>query len=166
MFAQLLGGAGYLVLIYATQLRRRRVFLLVDFCGLAPVVAHYILLDAPAGAAMSGLYMLIDLTVAFQHRSLAIRRAFWLYYLVAAAMISFTYHGPADLLAVGGAVAAIIARQQPVMRRLLTWIIISCIGWAIYGYFAGSIAQIAFSTVYAIASGVGILRLDERQTHT
>lgn len=166
ILAQYIGGAGFLVLIAATQVRRRRLFLAVDFVGLAPVVAHYILLDAFAGAAMSALYMLIDLTVAYQHRSLAVRRAFWVYYLVAGFMIAFTYQGPFDLLALAGTLAAVVARQQPTMRRLLVGIILSCVGWAAYGYFAGSFAQIAFSTTYALASAVGLLRLPDRQTHT
>lgn len=162
MLEQWIGGAGYLVLILATQLRRRRLFLVIDFCGLTPVVLHYVLLDALAGAAMSALYMLVDLTVALARRPRTIRSAYGACYAVAGVTIFMAYEAPTDLLAAAGTIAAVVARQQPAMRRLLAWIVVSCVGWGLYGYFAGSLAQIAFSSVYAVASTLGIVRLDRQ----
>lgn len=137
---------------------------MADFCGLVPVVAHYLLLDAPAGAAMSALYMVIDVTAAFEDRSRRIHRLFMLHYVLAAALVALTYQAPFDLLALFGTLSAIVSRQQKQMRHLLLLIAVSCIGWGLYGVFAGSIGQVVFSTIYALFSVLGIRRI-AYQTH-
>jgi len=128
------------------------------------VVAHYLILDAPAGAAMSALYMVIDVTAAFSERFRLARRAFFVHYALAALLLGVTYRAATDLLALFGTVAAIASRQQPQMRGLLALIVVSSLGWGLYGFFAGSISQVVFSVAYALFSLLGIWRLD-RRTH-
>lgn len=128
------------------------------------MVAHYLILDAPTGAAMSALYMAIDVTAAFSERSRLARRAFFLHYVLAALLLGVTYRAATDLLALFGTVAAIASRQQPEMRHLLALIVVSSLGWGLYGVFAGSVSQVVFSAVYALFSLLGIWRI-ERRTH-
>lgn len=172
IYAQLLGGAGFLLLVLATQIGSRREFLIADFCGLVPVVAHYILLDARAGAAMSALYMVIDVTATIDDRPTLSRRIFLGHYGLAAVLVAVTWRGSADLFALFGTLAAILSRQQERMRPLLLLIVVSCVGWGLYGFLAGSVSQVAFSTVYAAFSllgvrreAVGARREAGRQTH-
>lgn len=163
--AQLLGGAGYLVLILSTQLGSRRNFLIADICGLIPVILHYLLLGAPAGAALSALYVAIDVTAALLRRSRWARGLFPGFYLLAVAATAAVYAAPRDLLALSGTLAAVLSRRQAEMHRLLGLVLASCVGWGLYGFLAGSIGQAVFSSVYGLFSLVGILRI-RHQTHT
>lgn len=157
--AQLVGGAGYLLLLIATQADRTRRFLALDATGLVPVVIHYLMLGAGAGAVMSALYLLVDVVHLLIRGARAAFLALALAYAAALSLLILWFEGPIDLLALAGTVAAIQARREEHMIPLLSWIIVSCVGWGIYGYLAGSYAQLAFSTLYAAASAVGILRL-------
>ena len=162
---QIIGGVGFGVLILATQVRRRRTFLIADFAGLVPVVAHYVMMDAYAGAAMSGLYMLVDLcAVLIADRPVLLRRAFWGFHGLAIALVAVTFAGWIDLLALFGTIAAVASRQQKYMRPLLGLIVVSCVGWGLYGLLVGSVAQVVFSVTYAAFSLLGIFR-QQRPTH-
>lgn len=162
--ADLLGGAGFLVLLAATQVESRARFLVVDFCGLAAVVAHYLLLDAPTGAAMSALYMVIDVTAGLRDRSDLARRGFAAHYGIAVLLVAFTWRGPVDLAALFGTLAAVASRQQEAMRPLLLLLVVSTVGWGAYGALVGSVGQVAFSVAYAGLGLLGVWRID-RQTH-
>ncbi|MFW6192867.1 MAG: YgjV family protein [Gemmatimonadota bacterium] len=162
--AHLIGGAGFVVLLVATQVGSRARFLAVDFCGLGAVVAHYILLDAPTGAAMSALYMAIDVTSGLRDRSELARRGFVAHYGLAVLLVAFTYRGPADLAALFGTLAAVASRQRDEMRPLLLLLVVSSVGWGAYGALVGSVSQVSFSAAYATFSLLGVWRL-ERQTH-
>jgi hypothetical protein len=165
IFIQLLGGAGYIILLLATQISTRRGFLIADYCGLIPVATHYALLGAPVGAAMSILYMLIDMTAVFENRAKFIRHLYLVYYILAIILAGITFQQATDLFALFGTLAALISRQQSQMHHLLLMIVVSCVGWGLYGIFAGSVAQVVFSMVYALFSLLGIWRI-VRQTHT
>ncbi len=71
LVAQLVGTVGYGLLVLATFARTRTRFLAVDIAGLVPVVAHYAMLDATAGAALSAFYMMSDTVAALAARRLA-----------------------------------------------------------------------------------------------
>jgi len=113
---------------------------------------------------MSALYMLIDVTAAFDERSRRVRRLYFVHYLLAAVLTGLTYRGAADLLALFGTWAAIASRQQREMRRLLALLVASAVAWGLYGLYAGSFSQVAFSTLYALAGALGIWRI-VHQTH-
>lgn len=147
------------MLVLATQARSRRSFLVADFLGLAPVAAHYVLLSAPAGAAMSALYMVVDIAAAFQDRYRWLRRGYLLLYPAAVVLVALTFDAAFDLLALGGTLAAIAARRRSSMRSLLALIVVSCLGWGLYGVFAQSVSQVVFSGAYAILGLLGITRI-------
>lgn len=155
---------GFLVLLLATQIQSRRGFLIADLLGLGPVVAHYVLLDAVAGAAMSALYIAIDVTAAFDERWPLVKRLFPVHYLLAALVATLTFTGMPDLLVLLATWTAIASRQQRGMRRLLPLLVASSLGWGLYGVFVGSVGQMAFSTAYALAGSVGLWRI-VRRTH-
>ena len=142
----------------------RARFLAVDACGLGAAVAHYLLLDAPTGAAMSALYLAIDGTAAFRDRSDLVRRGFAAHYGLAALLVAVTWQGPADLAALFGTLAAVASRQQEDMRPLLLLLVVSTAGWGVYGALVGSVGQVAFSVAYATFGLLGVWRID-RQTH-
>lgn len=137
---------------------------MADLVGLAPVVVHYLMLDAPAGAALSALYMVIDITAVFDERSRHVRRLYPVHYVLAGLLAALTYGAPIDVLALLGTWAAIASRQQKGMRRLLALLVASTLGWGLYGLFAGSVGQVAFSAVYALAGSLGLRRITH-QTH-
>lgn len=164
ILAHLLGGAGFLVLLAATQVQSRARFLAVDACGLVAVVAHYLLLDAPTGAAMSALYLVIDGAAALRDRSDLARRGFPVNYGLAVLLVAVTWRGPVGLAALFGTLAAVASRQQEEMRRLLLLLVVSTAGWGAYGALVGSWSQVAFSVAYAAFGLLGVWRI-ERQTH-
>lgn len=162
--AQLLGGAGFLLLLAATQAKTRGRFLVLDVCGLVPVTAHYLLLEAPAGAAMSALYLVIDVSAALEDPPGRARDRLLAQGALAALLIGLTWRTAADLAALAGTLAAVVSRQQAEMDRLLWLVVASTAGWGLYGVLAGSVAQVAFSAAYALAALLGIWRI-ARPTH-
>jgi Bacterial inner membrane protein len=157
LLAQLVGTVGYGLLVLATFARTRTRFLVVDIAGLVPVVVHYAMLDAPAGAALSAFYMASDTVAALAARRLA-RLAFWLFYPLAGLIGWLFWTGPADLLAIGGTLLAITARHQRPLWRIQALIAASSIGWGLFGLMVGSAAQIGFSLVYGAAAAVNAVR--------
>lgn len=162
--AHLLGGTGFLVLLAATQVESRLRFLVVDFCGLGAVGVHYALLDATTGAALSALYMAIDVTAVLADRYDVVRRGFYVHYALAVVLVGATYRSPVDLAALFGTLTAVASRRQSAMRPLLGLLVVSAVGWGVYGAFVGSYSQVVFSVAYACFGLLGIRRIG-RSTH-
>lgn len=160
----LVGGAGFAILLAATQARSRSGFLAVDLCGLVAVTAHYVLLGAPAGAAMSALYLAIDTAAVLEEWTGLSRRWYVALYALAAALLGLTYEAPADLAALFGTFAAVASRQQRDMCPLLLLLVVSSFGWGLYGWLVGSVSQVVFSAAYATFGLLGVWRIG-RQTH-
>jgi len=153
IWIQLLGGAGFLILAAAPLLRSKRGFLFADIAGVVPVTAHYMLMGAKAGAAMSAMYFVMDVMALMRDRGPWARRAYLLVYLAALGVLWLVWEGPVDLLAGAGALLAVAARQQTSTVRLKLLVFASALAWGAYGVIAGSIPQMLFSAFYA-ASGL------------
>lgn len=155
--AQIVGAAGYGILVLATFAQKRLRFLILDVLGLLPVAGHYLMLGATAGATLSLLYMGFDIVAALATRQLA-RRAYWLFYPVACLLGWWFWSGPSDFLAIVGTLFAVASRQQTQVWRIQALIAISALGWGAFGIAVGSMAQIAFSSVYGIAATANAIR--------
>ncbi len=163
VLAQVVGGVGFGLLVLSTFARARLRFLLIDIAGLVPVIAHYVILAAPVGAALSAFYMLSDVVAAFSERRAA-RVAFWLFYPLAVAIGWVFWAGPADLLAIVGTVLAVAARHQRSVWRIQALILVSTIGWGTYGLLVGSVVQVAFSMIYGVAALANAVRFFRQQS--
>lgn len=157
LLAQGVGGLGFGLLVFSTFARSRLRFLVADITGLIPVVIHYVMLAAPAGAALSAFYMLSDVVAAFAARRPA-RLAYWLFYPLALVVGWVFWAGPTDLFAIVGTVLAIAARHQRQVWRIQALIVVSTAGWGTYGLLVGSLVQVAFSTAYGLAALVNAVR--------
>lgn len=155
---QLLGGAGYAVLLLAPLMRTRRQFLAIDSAGLMPVGIHYLLLGAPAGAMMCFVYIVMNAGAALLAGGRLPPRVYWVFYPVAAGAIWLTATGWHDGLALAGTLFAVAARQQSSLVSLKFLTVLSALSWGAYGVFAPSVGQVVFSTFYALASALGGLR--------
>lgn len=62
------------------------------------------------------------------------------------------------------ALTAVASRRQSAMRPLLGLVVVSAVGWGVYGAFVGSYSQVVFSVAYAAFGLVGIRRI-ERLKH-
>jgi len=166
LIAQFVGGFGFVLIFTSPLLRRRRSFLAFDIAGLVQVVIHYVLLGAPVGAALSALYIAMDLVSDLRLRHPAARRGYWLFYPMAAAATILGYRGLSDLSALAGAVLAVASRQQANFAALKFLVFCSAIGWGVYGYYAQSWSQVVFSTAYAGSALFGAAQEYRRlQTH-
>lgn len=158
--ANALGLAGFAILMAAPLARRRRRFVAIDAAGLAPVIAHYLWLNAAAGAAYSALYAVMNIA-ALVCEGRTLRRAAWALAVAAAALIPAFGADLAAVIAAGATIAAFLARTREDHRARNVLVAASAAGWLSYGLLAGSWAQAAFSSVYgavalaAIAPGLG-----------
>ena len=160
LWAQIVGGAGFLVLVVAPLTRTRRRFLLLDILGMVPVGIHYLMLKATGGAALCAIYILMDLVAFRLHSSVAMRRIYYGFYPVAAMFTAAAWTGPADLFALAGTLFAVASRQQPGLKLLKFLVFLSAVGWGIYGVLAGSVSQTLFSVFYGSAALFAVLRGD------
>lgn len=157
-WAQLVGGAGFAVLIAAPLTRTRRHFLLFDILGMVPVGAHYIMLGAPSGAALCATYILMDIVAARLHSSTLVRRAYFAFYPLAAGLTAVTWSGSDDLAALAGTLFAVASRQQLALRPLKLLVFLSAVGWGLYGVLTGSFSQALFSLFYGGAALYAVFR--------
>jgi len=158
LWAQILGGAGFLVLVVAPLTRTRHRFLLLDILGMVPVGVHYVMLKATGGAALCAIYILMDLIAFHLHSSVAMRRIYYGFYPVAAIFTAVAWTGPADLLALAGTLFAVASRQQPGLTLLKFLVFLSAVGWGAYGILAGSVSQTLFSLFYGGAALFAVFR--------
>ncbi|MCP4381425.1 MAG: YgjV family protein [Hyphomicrobiales bacterium] len=159
--AQLVGATGFLLLVLATFARSRFRFLVLDFLGLVPVAAHYVMLAAPAGAALSVFYMCADAVAALPGGSRR-RLIYWVFYPLVAVITWFFWIGVVDLAAAAGTALAIVARHQVRTWRILALIGASTVGWGLYGVLVGSIAQVVFSAVYGSVAVFNAIRFSRQ----
>ena len=149
--AQLIGAIGYGLLVLATFARTRFRFLLLDFLGLIPTAVHYVMLAAPAGAALTAFYMCADAVSALPAQSRK-RLLYWAFYPLVVVLTWAFWTGPVDLLAGTGTALAIVARHQTLTWRIQALVCLSTIGWGTYGFMVESLAQVVFSIVYGTAA--------------
>jgi hypothetical protein len=155
---QVVGFAGYGLLLGATLARRRLALLAIDASGGVVLVIHWAMLGALAGVTMNALYTAIDVAGVDPHS----RRG----RLVLASAVPATavlvvafWQGPADLLAAAGVLFAIASRASRSQVNLRALAMMGCIPWGLFGIVNGSIPQIIFSAVYFVAMGVSIMRI-------
>lgn len=158
IIVQLIGLLGYGLLLASTLARRRLVLLGIDAGGGGVLILHWALLGAIAGVTMNALYTAVDVA-GFDPRSRRGRIALIASVPVAVALVMVFWQGPSDLLAGAGLLFAIASRSSPGQIRLRTLAMVGCIPWGLFGVVHGSIPQIAFSSIYAVAMGVSIVRI-------
>lgn len=146
---QALGLAGFALILASTRARTKRTFLILDAAGVALVAAHYLALGQIAGAAYSALYGVMDIaafTVRGRFRgglrvlALVLIAGGWL----ATGLV------PLAALAAAGSALAVLGRFARGLTRTLFLVALSTTFWGLYGVFAGSWPQIAFSLVYGV----------------
>ncbi len=150
LWINLLGFVGYTLFILAPLAKSRPVFLTMDAVGMVPIAIHYVLLGAPAGAALSLIYALADVAVPLARRPLHMRAAQAGLFLCAIAVTLFFWSGPRELLSLAGTALVILSRGTGNYRLLLIIVLISTIFWGSYGLLTGSYSQLVFSTLYVI----------------
>ncbi|MSO44935.1 MAG: hypothetical protein EXQ74_06505 [Thermoleophilia bacterium] len=155
---QLIGFAGYGLLLAATLARRRLRLLTIDAVGGGVLVLHWALLGAVAGVTMNALYSAVDIA-GFDPRSRRGRVALAMAMPVSIILVAVFWKGPSDLLAGAGLLFAIASRASSSQLRLRTLGMIGCIPWGIFGVVHGSISQVIFSAIYFVAMGVSIVRI-------
>jgi hypothetical protein len=165
LIAQGLGAFGFVLIFLSPFVRRRRVFLLMDISGLAPVALHYALLGAPVGAALSLLYIAMDVVSGLRVRYAVARYAYWLFYPAGIVITYLTFSSLYGLAALAGTLFAIRSRQHPSFATLKILIFLSAVGWGVYGFYAQSWSQMIFSVAYAGSSLFGATRELRRPTH-
>ncbi len=158
LWAQIIGAIGFALLIIAPLTHSRRSFLALDIIGIVPVGIHYLMLDAPIGAALCATYVVMDIVAAGIHRSQNVRAAYFLFYPAALALSYWTYQTVADLTALAGTLLAVASRQQLNLVALKMLVFLSAFGWGAYGWLTGSVAQLVFSSLYGGAALFATIR--------
>ncbi len=158
IITQATGFLGYGLLLGATLARRRLWLLAVDASGGAVLMLHWALLGAASGVSMNGLYTAVDVA-GVDPSSRRGRIALAAAVPVAIVLVIVFWAGPSDLLAGAGLLFAIASRASRDQVRLRVLAMIGCIPWGLFGLVHGSIAQMAFSSVYIVAMGASIIRI-------
>lgn len=156
----MLGGLGYALIIASTRAHKRSTFLTLDIAGMVPVAAHYLILDRPVGAALSGFYIAIDLVAAALHDDSKpwVRFAYLFTYVAALAIVAALWTDWRDIAAGFGTLLAIEARRHSSLVIIKLLVALSSAGWLTYGVLAGSLAQTIFSAVYGAMALVAARR--------
>ncbi len=158
IITQATGFLGYGLLLGATLARRRLRLLAVDASGGAVLMLHWALLGAASGVSMNGLYTAVDVA-GVDPSSRRGRIALAAAVPVAIVLVIAFWAGPSDLLAGAGLLFAIASRASRDQVRLRVLAMIGAIPWGLFGLVHGSIAQMAFSSVYIVAMGASIIRI-------
>lgn len=158
LWAQVIGAIGFTLLIIAPLTHSRRSFLILDIIGIVPVGVHYLMLDAPLGAALCATYVAMDIVATSLHRSQNARAAYYLFYPAALALSYWTYQTAIDLTALAGTLLAVASRQQLNLVALKMLVFLSAFGWGAYGLLTGSMAQLVFSSLYGGAALIATIR--------
>ena len=154
--AQIIGLVGYGMILVSLFSKTQRAVFLLDLAGCVIVAAHFVMLSAYAGAALSLVYAVKDIIGMFPSRRLKLAAGFGMAALILVAPLILQLSW-VDGLAIAGSLVALAARLSPGLTLTLFLIAFSTIFWGLYGAFVGSLSQVLFSCLYfAIAVGRGI----------
>ncbi|MEE2565884.1 YgjV family protein [Hyphobacterium marinum] len=144
-----LGLAGFALILASTRARTKRTFLVLDAGGVALVAAHYLALGQIAGAAYSLLYGVMDVAALYLRGTRARFLPIGALVFIAGGWI-VSGLAPLAALAAAGSALAVLGRFARGLTRTLLFVAASTTFWGLYGVFAGSWPQIAFSTAYGV----------------
>ncbi len=146
--AQMVGFAGFGVMLVATQQRSADRLLALDVVGILTVSAHWILLGDGLAAALNSVFALISgLGLLRRRGSHAAAIAYWFLYPLTAAGFLAARSTP-DLLATAGTLFAVAGIQQRSLFALRTLVVMSGICWLIFGATEGSVGQVVFGMLF------------------
>ncbi|GEM_PF-3865005 len=155
LWANALGFVGYALFALSPLAGSRGRYLALHGIAMLPIAAHYVLLEAMAGALLSLVYLAADLVGSRSERA-----RWWLLALAGAALAILipVYESALDLLALAGTFIFLLSRATPDFAKSLIIAGISTIGWGVYGWLEGSYSQVLFSAAYALFCAISLMR--------
>lgn len=155
-FANLLGGAGYVLFAFSPLAKTRLRYLLLHGVAMIPIAVHYVILDALPGAVLSLIYLVADVLGGWfpgRRWPLAVLTVL----AILAAGLTFT--SVTDLLGLAGTLIFILSRAAKGHRTTLAIAGISTITWGAFGWVENSWSQVLFSFAYAGFCALQLYRL-------
>lgn len=155
--AQAIGCMGMILLAFAYIQKKRSAILGYNIASAITWTAHFLLLAAPAGAAMNAL-SIARASLLYAEEKLQKRRVVTLVFLLIAFVVAavLTWVDSTSILPLIAMVLSTFALWQRDPQHIRLIILLSTPFWIAYNILHGSIAGVATETVIAVSAAIGL----------